>query len=366
MSALSLSSQLTPNVVPGTPIYLRNTWYAAMWSTDLGEKPVGRILLEEEIVFFRTSDGTPGALLDRCPHRFVSLHDGKVVEDQLQCPYHGLRFRTDGSCGHNPHSSNGHCPASATIRNYPLVEQDGLIWIWMGDADRADPDAIIRYPELCDPNWTRVTHTFNFHADYQLYTDNLMDLSHTEFIHPALHVPGTLERVTMKAVQEGETVHFIRTAPDEPATGTFQRRMCEELGGKAGDRVHVVHDIRWDVPGNMLVDITQQHGNRSASFNQVHFLCPTRRGQTQLVWASFRNFAVGDQEMTDYLLESIKNLFENEDIPAIESVQGFVQNRDLMSLRPVLLPIDEAPVRARRVLESRIKAERMPENVSAA
>ena len=83
--------------------YLRNCWYAATYANDVGDTPFARQLLGEFVVLFRTSDGVAHALEDRCPHRFAPLSMGTVVEDQLQCPYHGLRFGTDGACSYNPH-----------------------------------------------------------------------------------------------------------------------------------------------------------------------------------------------------------------------------------------------------------------------
>src|SRR5205807_8716630 len=79
--------------------YLRNAWYVAAWSDDLADgQLVGRTILKEPIVLYRTADGTPAALQDRCPHRFAALHRGKAVRgDRLQRPYHGLEFGPFGS-----------------------------------------------------------------------------------------------------------------------------------------------------------------------------------------------------------------------------------------------------------------------------
>src|ERR1700685_74986 len=79
--------------------YLRNAWYVAAWSDDLGdEKLIGRTILKQPIVFYRKADGHVAALDDRCPHRFAPLHMGKVIGgDRVQCPYHGLEFDPSGA-----------------------------------------------------------------------------------------------------------------------------------------------------------------------------------------------------------------------------------------------------------------------------
>ena len=108
-------------MVSGT--YLRNAWYVAAWSDDLGEgQLIGRTILKQPIVLYRTSDGQVAALDDRCPHRFAPLHMGKIVGgNQVRCVYHGLEFDASGACVLNPHGSK-HIPSRAKVRSYPVVE----------------------------------------------------------------------------------------------------------------------------------------------------------------------------------------------------------------------------------------------------
>src|SRR4051794_6661097 len=112
--------------------YLRNVWYAAAWSEEIGRTPLGRKLLDRPITLFRATSGTSVALADRCPHRFAPLSKGKLVEDAIQCPYHGLRFDTDGRCVYNYH---GPVPKAASVHRYPMMERYGVAWIWMGEPD---------------------------------------------------------------------------------------------------------------------------------------------------------------------------------------------------------------------------------------
>ena len=50
---------------------------------------------------FRTKDGL-GCLRDMCPHRAASFSGGAVVDDTVQCPYHGWQFDRHGQCAHIP------------------------------------------------------------------------------------------------------------------------------------------------------------------------------------------------------------------------------------------------------------------------
>src|SRR5689334_18275971 len=115
--------------------YLRNAWYVAMWGETLADTLVPRTILNEPVVFYRTADGRPVALTDRCPHRFPPLHRGRRIgADRIRCGYHGLEFDRSGACVRNPHG-DGRLPP-AKVRVYPVVEKHSILWIWMGDAAR--------------------------------------------------------------------------------------------------------------------------------------------------------------------------------------------------------------------------------------
>ena len=40
------------------PVFVRNAWYIAAESRELGTEPLGRLLLEEPVVLYRRADGT--------------------------------------------------------------------------------------------------------------------------------------------------------------------------------------------------------------------------------------------------------------------------------------------------------------------
>ena len=104
-------------------MYLRNSWYVAARDREVGRKPLARTLLDEPVVLYRTEDGTPIALEDRCCHRSLPLSLGRIVGDNLQCGYHGLTFASDGACIEVPGQSL--VPPGARVRAWPVVEKWG-------------------------------------------------------------------------------------------------------------------------------------------------------------------------------------------------------------------------------------------------
>ena len=79
-------------------LFVRNAWYIATWSDQLGEELTGRTIMNQPSVLFRDADGNAAALEDRCCHRGAPLTHGQRVEKGLQCGYHGLVFDASGKC----------------------------------------------------------------------------------------------------------------------------------------------------------------------------------------------------------------------------------------------------------------------------
>ncbi len=80
------------------PQSVRDAWHMVALSRDLKRGVVRKVMLcDTPIALFRGETGV-GALVDRCPHRNYPLSDGRVRQGALECPYHGWRFASDGSC----------------------------------------------------------------------------------------------------------------------------------------------------------------------------------------------------------------------------------------------------------------------------
>src|ERR1700733_8238718 len=121
-------------------MFLRNYWDVAAAAPEIGRNPLGRGLLTEPVLFFRTEDRPPVAFEDRCAPRPLPLSMGKLVGDRLQCHYHGLQYDRAGRCVRIP--GQEHIPPDAKVKTYPVVERHRWLWIWMGDPALADPGKI--------------------------------------------------------------------------------------------------------------------------------------------------------------------------------------------------------------------------------
>lgn len=201
-------------------MFLRNCWYAAGFPEEIGRDLLARTFLNENVVLFRKTDGTPVALEDRCAHRRLPLSMGTLIGDRLQCGYHGLEYDCTGACVKIPGQLS--VPGGAGVRAYPLVERHRYLWIWMGDPRRADVSLIPDYGKLDDPDWGTSRIQLNYEAHYQLVVDNLLDLSHLAYVHNTTTGNTAIsEDAEVKTEVKGNRVQVKRWASDISPAPTF-------------------------------------------------------------------------------------------------------------------------------------------------
>jgi vanillate O-demethylase monooxygenase subunit len=149
------------------------------------EKLTGRIVAKKPIVAWRTKDGQVVAYDDRCAHKRFPLSKGRLMEDgTLECAYHGLRYDMAGKCVMIPSHPSGPISPKAFVRPFPIMEQDGLVWLWPGDSEKADAKKPPRLPEIGSDDWqTEVIGPMEIPANYLLLIENLLDITHFYPLH---------------------------------------------------------------------------------------------------------------------------------------------------------------------------------------
>lgn len=335
--------------------YVRNIWYAAAWSDEVSRTPLARTFLGEDVVLYRTTAGKAVALADLCPHRFVPLSRGTLVGDDIECGYHGLTFDCAGHCVGNPHGT-GVAPRAARVRSYPLAERYGLAWIWVGEPGLADEETIPDYHWITDTEHYAEAHGYmRIDANYLLVMDNLTDLSHAAILHPGLQ-GRDLCRAEYKVTEADEEIWTRQFIPAMAIPAFIQA-----MTGEAGPLDQWL-EMRYAPPCCMttifwLARPGEDREGGWASFNP-NIITPETAGTTHYFWGSARNFNRDDAELTRVIVAGAKQAFEHEDRPMLEAQQRYLGDRDLMAMRPVLLPNDTGSARARRVIDRRLAQER--------
>jgi nitrite reductase/ring-hydroxylating ferredoxin subunit len=341
--------------------YLRNAWYVAGWADDLGDAPIARTFLEEPVALFRDEHGVANAIGGRCPHRFAALGKGRVVDGTLECPYHGLRFDAAGACVFNPHEA-GVVPR-ANVPVYPLVERHRLLWIWMGDAAAADADRIPDFAWLADPKLEAVRGTAHAEGNYELYSDNILDLAHSNYVHPALAANAwTIGQ--RKFRQDGESVWAEYVHPNDYLSDGISAML-----GTQGKKMDFFCDIRWNAPAVLFLDYRAGDPGtpkpETTALPSLHAFTPETADTTHYFWAVARDFALGDAGFNAAMRGALENAFEHEDMPIIRDAHRLMAGRDFWDFNPVILSGDGGGVRARRMLERMIRREEESSRIAA-
>lgn len=343
-------------------LYLRNCWYAAAFCDEVGRTPMSRTLLDTPIVFYRKEDGSPVALTDRCPHRFAPLSTGTLVGDDIQCGYHGLRFDCSGKCVANPHNA-GKPLSAAGVESYVLYERYGVVWLWPGDAELADPALLPHFPYLEDDSlWRVIKGHLHVKGNYQLVSDNLLDLTHAPYLHPGFAMPGVTPEMQLAATRTSvekteRSVHYYRTRDGLPPN----QATIDLFGFPAEPCISRTH-MHWYPPA--LIDFDNgtkfegQDDMEGFCFPQAHLITPETETTSHYFFATARNLKLDDPEIDAALTAVLNTAFRTQDEPMIEAVQQRMgPTGDLESLGPIMLKTDAAPVMARRMLKEMIVSE---------
>ena len=278
----------------------RNHWYVASYSRDITRNPLARWLLDEPVVLYRKENGQVNALEGRCAHRHFPLAEGRLVGDNLECPYHGFTYGPDGQNVRIP--SQERPSAKCRIKSYPVVERWRWVWIWMGDPDLADPAMIPNHEEIGLDNPDLITDEVlheEVGARYQLIHDNLMDLTHVGFLHQNT-LGGGSEASASAKVRETEGENWMegeRILRDIPTTPHFAGYLgydgpCDRIIGQ-----------RFYLPslhyGRDKYAYPSDHPEAGKIFGKLlvyHGITPARRNTAHYFFATARDFGREAQE----------------------------------------------------------------------
>lgn len=340
--------------------FIRNEWYVAAWPDEVTEKPLARRLGNEPVVLFRDKSGKAIALLDRCPHRGAALSMGEVTELGLQCNYHGITFGQDGVAVKIPGQDK--IPAKACVKGFPLVEKDGFLWIWLGEAQKADPSRIIDYPYHADrENWPSKQGHLRIGAHYMHLIDNLMDLTHVGYMHKQTLGSGPADayaKPIMEVERTATGVKFTRWLLDHVPPATY----VKAVGFKG--LVDRWQELEFVGPGNVLqfagaLDAgtgAYDQGKREGgmAIRVLHALTPETDKSCHYFFGPMNGFRPADPMATELLFEQIFSTIL-EDKAFCEAQQ---ERLDEIPEPQVSYKLDNVRILGRRYYEERLAEQR--------
>jgi phenylpropionate dioxygenase-like ring-hydroxylating dioxygenase large terminal subunit len=346
----------------GINMFIRNCWYVAAWPHEITDQPLARMILGEPLVLYRQSDATVVALLDRCAHRSMPLSLGKVCGDRIVCSYHGMAYDKTGRCVRIPAQDT--IPTAAKVRSYPVVEHNKAVWIWMGDAALADPEAIPEYPFHESEKWAHKPSYSHIKGHYELLHDNLIDLSHVGWVH-ANTIGGTPDTHSLAAVnthRDGKVVTVRRYLPDSVPPPTYVRAVG--FTGNIDRWMEIVFQpalVQVYAGANNAGDgVDEANHNDLLGARIFNGVTPETEHTTHYFWSAAHNFKIDNPAVTEAFYKEILATFMEDKAVMEAQYERMVQ---LPAERTIDIRSDAGGVQARRVIQDLLNSEMKPAGI---
>lgn len=332
--------------------FARNQWYVAAYGREVGRDLLARTVLGEALALYRTEAGEAVALADRCVHRRFPLSESRLEGDSVVCGYHGFTYDQKGACTFVP--GQARIPRTAKVAAYPLVEQDSFVWVWIGDPALADPADVPRAPWLSDPRYTTVSGMEPLDARAGLLVDNLMDLSHETYLHGGyIGTPEVASTPVTTEVDDAAGIVYVSRHMDDAECPPFY----EKSTGLSG-RITRWQDIEFHPPCLYLLHsrvapvgvLPPEDGPDESGFHVevVYAITPSTEGHTYDFWAVARDFALEDEDVSEFLRESNRTVVL-QDVVALNILEKVLQSEP-EGYQELSINIDTGGLAARRIL----------------
>lgn len=224
------------------------------------------MLLGQPLVVFRTTNGQPAVLEDRCAHRHAPLSAGRVCSGELECPYHGWRYGGSGEVKRVPALGEATAPPDVGVTAMPACEQDGLIWCWPGETPPPGPPLRIATHDA--PGFTRFIMKTRFRSSVAACLENFLDCPHATFVHRGWFRSPTGQpvRAMVTTLEDGAVAEYF----DEPRKAS----VIWALFAPSGGAMH--HTDRFIAPHTSCVDYVFPSG---IAYNITSICAPLETGE---------------------------------------------------------------------------------------
>ena len=293
-------------------------WHAVARVSDVvpgGLMPVR--LLEEDLLLWRSSAGVE-AWRDYCPHRGAKLSLGRVRDDRVVCPYHGMEYEAGGRCVRVPAHPGRPPPRQARATCYEVTERYGLVWASLG----APSGDVPPFPEADDDTFhVYIGGRYEYATSGYRAIENFFDLAHFPFVHPGLlgdEAHPELADYDVEVTNEGLVVTNTRFWQPKP-TNTI------DIDG-------LTVDYGYHVPRPLTVRLTKDIGMHNASGAPMRealvLTFAPETPESGVGWVLLASNYDQQYEVKD--IEEFTDLILGQDLPVVESQ------------RPKRLPLDES------------------------
>lgn len=258
----------------------RQHWFPVTFEVDLDPTTLTRVTLHGTgYVLFRATDGALSCLPDRCPHRSARLSDGRLAGGRVECLYHGWTFEGSGACTHIPQLAPGvPIPPRATLQSVPIEVVEGIVWVWGGRVEDADPANIVRIPALSRADVRTIDYTSDLPYGQEALVENVLDFAHIHIAHDGARGGG-------HRAHAGPLAFDIEECGADGFRAAFRSPSMDattQAGHTAGATVS------FDAPN--LVHYVSEYSDDSRIAGLALFSMPLEHDRCRLVYRAYSNF----------------------------------------------------------------------------
>lgn len=351
--AQAASARMADRATP----FVFDDWYVAGFGEEFGRELRPRTILGRKLVLYRTETGQPVALDDRCAHRSYPLSASALEGDTIVCGYHGFRYNPAGDCVEVP--SQTPTPKGIGVRSYRLIERGPVVWIWMGDPEKADPARLGDQDWITAPDW-KTTHGYmHLKASYVRLHENLLDLTHLSYLHGKSF--GTPDYAKAPYEVEQREGYFALKRSVIPTT--LPPVWSETTGLKGQQQAARIAHSAFRSPGmhevtTRFYDCTlPEEGRPQFAIRTAHLPTPETATTTHYFIVHGRDFGLEDEAMGHRMHEMLFAAFD-------EDVTGLALQEEMLAATPegelyeMTVASDGPSVAMRRYLLARATAGR--------
>jgi phenylpropionate dioxygenase-like ring-hydroxylating dioxygenase large terminal subunit len=288
---------------------MRRFWHPVAYGSELTDRPVGVVLLEEALVLVRLG-GQVRCFADLCAHRGTALSLGRVEDDELRCAYHGWTYGADGVCTRIPARFGSNIPRRARLRPYRVQEAYGLIWVCL-DGDPVYP--IPEFPEWGDERYRIVPiPAYDWRCNAARRLENFVDFAHFAWVHDGVLGDRAHPEVADHEVRRvGGELRFDYDEMVEPASADKNRAV-----GEGVETLPTAKRYRVSVPNTVLLEETIGPG---ATYVLFFTVCPVGPKVVRNFTFMARDYMLEDPEEGDRTMLEFNELVIQQDHPIVES-----------------------------------------------
>lgn len=324
-----------------------NFWYPACLKEELSERPLKVMMLGCNFALFRDEKGDAHCLSNTCIHRGGSLAcqgdaaPGKVVGNNIQCPYHGWQFDKNGDCVKIPsRGKDAPIPPRAKIDSYPVQEKYGIIFVFLGDLPEDERPPLLDAVEHGQEGWACNIQTYDLQTSYQRSIENAIDPAHNEFVHPTHGFSGERDDYYVPKLDLIEEEWGVGFMADYESSGTPDQKY-----GELRDKKTTRAGSGTFGPSQFWTKI---HPSGKFHMHQYTYDLPIDENNTRVFLVNMRNAGL-DDEMGARLRD--RNLIvAQQDIDVLDEVEPSQTPLDIT--KEFMMPADSCIVKYREHIKN--------------